>query len=112
MSFYKNKKKHFLYEKISTFIFVNVPNPCVCVVPKAEVAGFAKVVPNGAGLAAPKPVVCPNPVLVFGCPKSGFVWPKRLVVCVDVGVEKENPADGVAPKPVVDCVGFPKSELL
>lgn len=88
-----------------------VPKAGVCVVPNAEVAGFAKVLPNGVAVVVPNPTVCPNPVLVVVWPNSGLVWPKRLVVWVEAGVEKENPVDWGVPKPVVGCAGFPKSEL-
>lgn len=88
-----------------------MPNAGVCVVPNAEVAGFANVLPNGVVVVVPNPTDCPNPVLVAVWPKSGLVCPKRLVVWVEAGVEKENPVDWVVPKPVVGCAGFPKSEL-
>lgn len=93
------------------YLLVNVvPNAGVCVVPKAVVAGFAKVLPKGADVF-PKPVVWPNPVFVVGCPNIGLAWPKRLVVWVAVGVENENPVDWGAPKPVAGWAGFPKSEV-
>lgn len=86
-----------------------MPNPVVWVAPKAGVAGLAKELPNGVAVVVPKPVVCPKPVLVVGWPKSLFCE-NRLVVCVAVGVEKENPVFWAAPKPAVGCVGLPKRE--
>lgn len=82
----------------------------VCIVPNPVAAGFVKVLPKGVAVAVPKPVVCPNPVLVVDWPKSGLLWPKRLVVWVEVGVEKEKPVDCV-PKPVVGWAGFPNNEV-
>lgn len=80
-------------------------------VPNPEVAGFAKLLPKGVVVVVPNPPVCPNPGLVVGWPNSGFVWPKRLVVWVEAGVEKEKPVDWDVPKPVAGCAGFPKREL-
>lgn len=88
-----------------------MPKLDVCVVPKAGVAGLAKVLPKGDAVVFPKPVVWPNPVLVVGWPKRGLLWPKSVVVCVEAGVENANPVDWGCPNPAVGWAGFPKSEV-
>lgn len=51
-----------------------VPNAGVCAVPNVGWVGFANVLlPKGVLVVVPNPTVCPNPVLVVGWPKSGFV---------------------------------------
>lgn len=89
-----------------------LPKVGVWVEPNAGVAAFANVLPKGAAPVVPNPVVCPNPVVPVGWPKSGLLWPNRLEFWEEAGVEKEKPVDWGVPKVVVDWAGFPKSEVL